>query len=110
MDLYDALDGAKLSLEDRIDLTLANRQYALLTRDPNRARKAVSLTQPDGKIQSIVHAAEARQVLAEVSPADRCTALREAADLWTKARAHPFTAALAEKRLQALSLGGCAKP
>ncbi|MCC6383412.1 MAG: tetratricopeptide repeat protein, partial [Dehalococcoidia bacterium] len=108
--IYDAMENEGRSSGEGTDAMLANRQYARLTRDAGRARKAVGMALSDGLPQSIVHAAEAREVLADVSPADRCTALREAADLWTKARAHAFTAALAGKRLQELPLGGCAKP
>jgi eukaryotic-like serine/threonine-protein kinase len=110
MRLYDALEEDKLSAEDRTDLMLANRQYALLLRDADRARKAVRLTRLNGKLQDLVHAAEARQTLAEVSPADRCLALREAAALWEKVRAHPVAAELGARRLQAIRASACAKP
>jgi len=108
--MYDAMEKEERSSGENTDAMLANRQYSRLTRDAGRARKAVGMTRGDGLPQAIVHAAEARQVLAEVSPADRCTALHEAASLWEKARAFTFTAALAEKRLQGLASVGCAKP
>ncbi|MBL8173980.1 MAG: hypothetical protein JNK48_04880, partial [Bryobacterales bacterium] len=109
MALWDSLDGEKLSAEDGVDLMLANRQFARRTGDVERARKAVKLAAADGLLQEIVHAAEAREVLAEVSPADRCAALGEAEALWQKARQHAFTAAMAEKRLRAISLGDCGR-
>ncbi|MBS1823820.1 MAG: serine/threonine protein kinase [Acidobacteria bacterium] len=106
MRLYDSLDKEKLSTEDRTDLMLANRQYAKLTGDVSRARTAVSLTNPNGKLQELIHAAEARETLAQLSAQDRCPALREAAALRGRAR----TASFGTPIVQALPPGDCVKP
>ncbi|MFN7931793.1 MAG: serine/threonine-protein kinase [Bryobacteraceae bacterium] len=109
--LYDTLEKEKLSVEDRTDLMLANRQYARLSGNLDRARKAVSLTVSNGKLQELVHAAEANEVLAAVATTqDRCPALQAAARFWQKARDDDFGSAIAEQRLQRINLGPCGKP
>lgn len=104
--LYDSFDIAQISPEDRTDLMLANRQYAKLTGDASRARKAVSLTSLNGTLQELVHAAEAREVLASLSPQDRCPALREASQLRDQARTKSFGAPIAPPP----QLGDCGNP
>jgi hypothetical protein len=95
---------------NRTGLMLVNRQYAKLSGNVERARKAVTLIPATGKLQELVHAAEANELLAALSPSDRCPALREAAKAWEKAALQPFGTAIAKPRLRALNRGDCGKP